>query len=152
MQLDIKHLRRLHQTVLIPRHGLLQMPYGFYHRDDGNGGTRFAGCLVTVAYHLHRRERSYPIVHTHQSLCIIRNQLQAVLDGVEARLAAISNGIVFHELVFIAQRLPVFLLLFGEHKDDVQLLAILTEPLHGVHQHGQPPNGQELLGDISPHT
>ena len=56
------------------------------------------------------------------------------------------------EMMLLAELVPVFLLAFWEHQDDVQLWAVLVEALDGAHQDRLACYWQKLLGNLASHA
>ena len=55
-------------------------------------------------------------------------------------------------MIFLAKLQPVVMLVFRQHKDNLQRFAICTETLQRTHQDGLPAYWQKLLGNVSPHA
>lgn len=55
-------------------------------------------------------------------------------------------------MMLLAELVPVFLLAFREHQDDVQLWAVLVEALDGAHQDRLACYWQKLLGNLASHA
>lgn len=53
-------------------------------------------------------------------------------------------------MIFLAKLQPVVMLVFRQHKDNLQRLAICTETLQRTHQDGFSAYWQKLLGNVSP--
>ena len=91
-------------------------------------------------------------MYAHYALGIVGNQGQSVLYRVETGLPAVGQLIVFVELMLLAKLLPVVLLSLGEHQDDIHFGQCLAKAQNGAHQYRHSCYGQELLGNVAPHS
>ncbi len=128
-----------------------QMANGFHHFDDRYDGFRTGSFLVSGTDGVERHERTHAIMHPDQ-LGIRGDEGKSVLDGVETGFAAIGKGVGLREMVFIAERAPVFLLTLGQDKHHLHLLVILEKTVDGAHQNGLTSYGQKLLGNVTSHA
>ena len=97
--------------------------------DDRYDGFGCARCLIATTDNIDAGERTYTVVYADNALGIVGNQCQTVLHRMEARLAAIGQQVLHLEVIFFAELLPISLLRLGQHKDNLQVLGIFTEPL-----------------------
>ena len=54
--------------------------------------------------------------------------------------------------MFVAQFVPVILLLMWQHHDDVQGFAVFAKPFDGAHQNGLAAHTHKLLGYLTAHS
>ena len=80
-----------------------------------------------------------------------------LLDGLE--LVSLHDGLdhigylmLDAEMMFLAELVPVFLLVLGQHKDDVDVGVVFVEALYGAHQDGLAGYRQKLLGCLCAHA
>ena len=152
-QLDVEGLRCLHQPVVVAEDvALLHVAQRLHHGHHGYDGLLAAGLAEATGDDVCGDEGSHAVVHAHHALCIVGDECQAVLHGVEAGAAAVGQLVADVELVLAAQLMPVALLFARQHQDDVQLFRVLAEAHQRAHQHRNAAHGQKLFGHIAAHA
>jgi hypothetical protein len=70
--------------------------------------------------HFDGRERTYPVMYSHDPIGIVGDECQSVLYRMEARLTTIRQLVVYVKLVLSTELMPIVLLCLWEDEDDTQ--------------------------------
>ena len=91
-------------------------------------------------------------MHAHHAVGVVGDEHEPVDDAVEARCPTRRHVVALVEMILLAELSPVFVLLLGQHQDDVQLAVVLSKSPDGAHQDGHAAHWQELLGHAGTHA
>ena len=110
----------------------VDLAHGFDHGEDGDG-CAISRCRSEACGNDGRGdERAHTVVHSDEAAGG-GDGAEAVLDGMEARLAARDNAVRAAEGVCFTELLPGVALVGGEHKEQVGGVVPTIEGFDGVH-------------------